>query len=147
MKRINRMLDEYSESHQNSTNQLVHKFCVPAIVFSVIGFIMLIPSPAFFGVINWAIIGIVLALGYYLKLSVKYGLLMLPVLILIYYGNLVLLNMNLLLQASIVIFIISWAIQFWGHKIEGKKPSFLKDIFFLLVGPLWVLKSIFKLKD
>jgi uncharacterized membrane protein YGL010W len=51
-----------------------------------------------------------------------------------------------LLITSIFIFIVSWIFQFIGHKIEGKKPSFLKDLLFLLVGPLWVVKSLFRLK-
>ena len=37
------------------------------------------------------------------------------------------LNFQLWLIALIV-FIISWIIQFIGHEIEGKKPSFLKDL-------------------
>ena len=44
----------------------------------------------------------------------------------------------------LTIFIFSWAGQFIGHKIEGKKPSFLKDIQFLLIGPAWLLSFIYK---
>lgn len=42
------------------------------------------------------------------------------------------------------IFVITWIFQFIGHKIEGKKPSFLKDIQFLLIGPIWLLGFILK---
>ncbi len=42
------------------------------------------------------------------------------------------------------VFIITWIFQFVGHKIEGKKPSFLKDLQFLLVGPIWLLSFILK---
>lgn len=42
------------------------------------------------------------------------------------------------------IFVITWIFQFIGHKIEGKKPSFLKDLQFLLVGPIWLLHFILK---
>ena len=52
-------------------------------------------------------------------------------------------ELHLLFIFSVVFFIISWVLQFIGHKIEGKKPSFLKDLLFLLIGPLWVLKSLF----
>jgi len=44
----------------------------------------------------------------------------------------------------LVIFILSWIGQFYGHKIEGKKPSFLKDLQFLLIGPIWLLHFILK---
>ncbi|MNY23354.1 hypothetical protein D3C86_1570180 [compost metagenome] len=43
-----------------------------------------------------------------------------------------------------IIFVVSWVFQFIGHKIEGKKPSFLNDIKFLLIGPIWLLHFIFK---
>ena len=51
---------------------------------------------------------------------------------------------NFLLYSSILIFIFAWILQFVGHKIEGKKPSFLKDIQFLLIGPAWLLGFIYK---
>jgi uncharacterized membrane protein YGL010W len=44
---------------------------------------------------------------------------------------------------SLIIFIVSWIFQFVGHKIEGKKPSFLKDLEFFLVGPMWVLTKLY----
>ena len=33
---------------------------------------------------------------------------------------------------SLCVFVIAWIGQFYGHKIEGKKPSFLQDLQFLL---------------
>jgi uncharacterized membrane protein YGL010W len=45
---------------------------------------------------------------------------------------------------SVAIFIIAWIGQFYGHNIEGKKPSFLKDIQFLLIGPMWLMSFIYK---
>jgi len=42
---------------------------------------------------------------------------------------------------SLGIFVVAWIGQFIGHKIEGKKPSFIEDIQFLLIGPLWIFKK------
>lgn len=42
------------------------------------------------------------------------------------------------------VFIITWIFQFIGHKIEGKKPTFLKDLQFLLIGPIWLLGFVLK---
>jgi uncharacterized membrane protein YGL010W len=39
---------------------------------------------------------------------------------------------------------LAWVGQFIGHKIEGKKPSFLDDVKFLLIGPIWLLHFICK---
>ena len=43
-----------------------------------------------------------------------------------------------------VLFVAAWVGQFWGHKVEGKKPSFFKDVQFLLIGPAWLLSFIYK---
>jgi uncharacterized membrane protein YGL010W len=48
------------------------------------------------------------------------------------------------LPLSIAIFVVAWIGQFIGHKIEGKKPSFLDDLRFLLVGPLFVLSFLYR---
>ena len=45
---------------------------------------------------------------------------------------------------SLVVFVLSWIMQFVGHKIEGKKPSFFKDLEFFLVGPMWVLTKLYR---
>jgi uncharacterized membrane protein YGL010W len=47
-------------------------------------------------------------------------------------------------EISFIIFFLAWVGQFYGHKIEGKKPSFLKDLQFLLIGPAWLLHFIYK---
>ncbi len=43
-----------------------------------------------------------------------------------------------------MIFVVSSAFQFIGHKVEGKKPSFLKDVEFLLIGPAWLMHFVYK---
>ena len=40
------------------------------------------------------------------------------------------------------IFVVAWIGQFIGHKLEGKKPSFIDDVQFLLIGPAWVANSL-----
>jgi uncharacterized membrane protein YGL010W len=51
---------------------------------------------------------------------------------------------NYLWRISTITFLVAWVGQFIGHKIEGKKPSFLQDIQFLLIGPAWLLSFIYK---
>jgi uncharacterized membrane protein YGL010W len=43
-----------------------------------------------------------------------------------------------------ILFVFAWIGQFIGHHIEGKRPSFLKDIQFLMIGPLWLLASLYR---
>jgi uncharacterized membrane protein YGL010W len=152
MKTSKQWFDEYAESHQNKTNQFVHYICVPIIFFSVIGLLMSIPAiflERAFGlynplVENWAAVVALLISFFYMRLGFWYFLEMLLVMLLCIVGNFWLSNNVNLLYASVIIFIVGWIGQFWGHKIEGKKPSFVKDLQFLLIGPLWVIKKIHK---
>ena len=134
-KTLREWLTEYAQSHQNKTNQLIHNICVPLITFSILGIL--------WSITPWlAMILVVIAMGFYLSISVKYAMAMLIATVLMLY---VLAYLPYRLEICIVIFVVSWIFQFIGHNIEGKKPSFLKDIQFLLVGPLWVLsKLVFK---
>ena len=148
MRSLNSMLDEYAQSHQNRFNQIIHKFCVPTIMFSILGLLWSIPAlDSMKPNLNWAALTALFVMFYYFILSRKYFIIMIPVIGLMYLGNYFLSQTDYLLVSSIIVFVISWAFQFWGHKVEGKKPSFLKDLLFLLIGPLWVMKALFNLKD
>lgn len=150
MRTIDKLLEEYGHSHQNPTNKFIHWICVPSIMFSLFGLIMSIP---FLGEItiffNWAGLILILALIYYLRLSVPMfiGFAIIGSLILL--GNFAIFGAldfhnGYLALISLGIFAVAWVGQFIGHKIEGEKPSFLKDLQFLLVGPAWLLHFIFE---
>ena len=47
-----------------------------------------------------------------------------------------------LIMLSLIIFVGAWVLQFIGHKLEGKKPSFFEDVQYLWVGPLFVLRPL-----
>jgi uncharacterized membrane protein YGL010W len=147
MRSFQNWMDEYAQSHQHPTNQIIHKVCVPLIMFSVIGLIWMIPTPSAFNQVpylNWATIFVLGCMLFYTKLNLimSAGMLILTTLMILICQKLY--EGGILLQVSILIFIISWIFQFYGHKLEGKKPSFLKDLAFLLIGPLWVLRFFYK---
>ena len=143
---LEKRLSTYGESHRNPKNILIHKFCVPAIVLSIIGILSTIPFP--WSVNPWVHWGTVLSIGmlvYYFLLSVSYALFMclyVGICMGIVYFTKSALELNQAIVLWIGIFIIAWIGQFIGHKIEGKKPSFFDDIRYLLVGPLWVFHAI-----
>ena len=129
---------EYAIYHKNRTNKLIHWVCIPLIMFSLFGLLSIL-SFQFMSVF------IVLALLYYLKLSKSLALGML--LISLFFVSIIDLISFTDKQSSIIlystIFIVAWIGQFLGHKIEGKKPAFFKDLQFLLIGPLWLLSFIY----
>ncbi|WP_343663847.1 DUF962 domain-containing protein [Chryseobacterium mucoviscidosis] len=151
MRKIDLLFAEYAESHRNSTNKLIHWICVPLIFWTILGFISIIPSKSigfrYIGEISYiSFAAIALVTIFYTRLSFLIGLIMFFVMILMEsfaYG------INIRFEEKswmvyIAVFVITWIFQFVGHKIEGKKPSFLKDLQFLLVGPIWLLSFILK---
>jgi uncharacterized membrane protein YGL010W len=44
----------------------------------------------------------------------------------------------------VILFVAAWIGQFIGHAVEGKRPSFFKDIQFLMIGPLWLLADVYR---
>jgi uncharacterized membrane protein YGL010W len=154
MKTAKEYFDEYAVSHQNETNQTIHYICVPLIFFSVIGLLMSIPTTFLENLLdlsnpmleNWAVVFGLITTLFYMRLGFWYFIEMLFVILLCIIGNFYLGSQIHLLYTSITIFVLAWIGQFYGHKIEGKKPSFLKDLEFLLIGPLWVIQKLGKKK-
>lgn len=140
MKTLDTWLSEYSESHQNHSNQIIHKICVPLIFFSLMGMLWTVQV----GPINLAILVAVLLLPFYIRLGSKALAIILPQLLcaftLLYFWQSAQ-SAKAILLSCIFIFVVAWIGQFIGHKLEGKKPSFFKDLQFLLIGPLWIFKN------
>ena len=140
MRQIEYLLNEYGESHKNKINILIHAIAVPAIYFVTLALLWSIPTPAFLDYfdVTWAHVLVIPTLYYYFRLSGPIGAAMTLLSILSFFGIKLLVSLDISVwQFSIVLFIVMWILQFVGHNIEGKKPSFLKDLRFLLVGPAW----------
>jgi uncharacterized membrane protein YGL010W len=151
MKTSKQWLKGYAVSHQNETNVNIHTICVPAIYFSIIGMLMCVnigallelefQNPIF---TSLATLTFAVVMVFYAKLSVKILIRMFLFTVLCLVGNYYLAMILPLLYTNITIFIVAWAGQFYGHKIEGMKPSFFKDLQFLLIGPVWVFEKLLK---
>lgn len=148
MNNVKFLLDHYNESHQNPINIRIHLICVPLILWSVLVIMWQVKFPRIlFGEpMNLAQVFVMLSLGYYIRLSFKIFAIMLIV------GFVAMMTAYYLEQLTtqslaigITVFILAWLGQFYGHKIEGKKPSFLQDLQFLFVGPLWTISHFIKL--
>jgi uncharacterized membrane protein YGL010W len=150
MRKIDQLLNEYGESHENRLNKLIHWICVPVIVWTVVALIWSIPFPWNIGSgivpVNWAVIALVLAQVYYFSLSRRLGMGLL-----LY--NLAMLWLTAVIeqaspwplwQVALAVFVLAWIGQFIGHVFEGKRPSFFKDVQFLLIGPAWLMSFVYR---
>lgn len=139
-RQIDTLLTEYGESHQNRTNILIHSIAVPAIYWVSIALIWSIPVPEFLAMMNvtFAHILAIPVLYYYFRLSGPIGAAMTLLTIAVFLSIEALYQQGVnIWQFSLILFVVMWILQFVGHHIEGKKPSFFKDLQFLLVGPAW----------
>jgi uncharacterized membrane protein YGL010W len=102
-----------------------------------------IPSVSFYGyTLNWVWIAVIPVWAFYFKLSLSVFLMMLGFTLasISLVWSLEIMQLPVLL-ISLSMFASLWLLQFIGHKIEGKKPSFFDDLAFLLIGPIWVFRQ------
>ena len=148
LRAIDRWFASYSGDHRNATNQAIHVFAVPAILWSVIALLWCIPTPDLLlrpGA--WAALAMFAAWLFYQRASRSLGVGMALVFL-----ALSALTWRLhaafgtpgLLKLAAAVFVVAWIAQFAGHKLEGRKPSFLTDLVYLLIGPAWVLAKLYR---
>jgi uncharacterized membrane protein YGL010W len=148
VKSVNAWLAEYGESHEHDVNKAIHWICIPLIVFSLLGLLWAVPLPglARTPLLNGATLLTALATIYYLVLSppLALGMAIVAAAMLAGIAGVETVSPWPLWQVSLGVFVVAWAGQFAGHKIEGKKPSFFKHVQFLLIGPLWLLGAMYR---
>lgn len=149
MRTVQQWFDEYAESHSNPRNEVLHFICVPAIVVTVIGFLWAIPVPGAAAAVspwlNFATLAVAVGIVYYFTLSWRLGLGAAAVLVAMLFIVRWLDTLAWPLWLTcLAIFVIGWIGQFIGHAYEGKRPSFTKDLEFLMIGPLWLLGHLYR---
>jgi uncharacterized membrane protein YGL010W len=148
-RRIDRLIAEYGESHKNALNKAIHWLAVPVIAWTVLALLWEAPLPASLAqvpYVNWATIISALAVIYYVALSPPLAIGMAAFLgLCLWLITLAKAGFGLpLWQLAVGLFVIAWILQFIGHHVEGKRPSFFKDVQFLLIGPAWLLHFLYR---
>lgn len=146
---IQAWFDEYAESHRNPVNVAVHWIAVPVIFFTIVGLLYSIPPIPLgngLGRISLANIAVAAVIVYYLvrSLSLALGMILFCLACLALARWISLHAAWPLWAICLGLFVLAWIAQFWGHGVEGRKPSFLKDVQFLLIGPAWLPSKIYR---
>ena len=133
-RRVDQLITHYGLSHQNPGNELIHFIAIPLIMLSLVGMLFALHPYVAYAFIAASMV-------YYARLSMVFFITMLV-------GSMLTVALVMamgaqVLPVSVAIFIGAWILQFMGHKMEGKKPSFFEDIQYLWVGPLFVLSKLF----
>lgn len=127
-------LSDYAISHQHPVNKKIHWLCVPTIFASIIGMGMSLH-------VAFTLVLLALVMLFYLRLSTKLFIAM-GMFVLFCLAAIAILPFGF--KFYFAVFVVAWIGQFAGHKMEGKKPSFIEDLQFLLIGPAWVANSLSK---
>ena len=132
MRTLDQWLAAYGADHQNLDNQRLHRLCVPAIFFAIVGLLH--------GLGRLGDVVVLLPLFWYAALGPRaLGLMLAQLLVaaaladtLTYWAR------GLTPWILIAVFVVAWVGQFYGHHLERRRPSFFTDLQYLLIGPLWV---------
>jgi uncharacterized membrane protein YGL010W len=146
---IQQWFDAYGESHTHPTNKAIHWICVPTIYWCVVALLWSIPSPfpGSWPPTGWLAMAAVLIVAlFYVRLSVSImlGMALFSCACLILCAWLDRTLNVPLWGVALVLFAAAWLGQFYGHKVEGRKPSFLDDLQFLMIGPAWLMGFIYR---
>ncbi|OYT93416.1 MAG: hypothetical protein CFE43_04020 [Burkholderiales bacterium PBB3] len=144
MKTLTDQLTQYAYYHQDPRNINTHFVGVPMIVMAVV-VLMSRPVIAVGGLsLSLGLIAAVLTTVFYLRLDLRFGVVLGVVLaLMLSVGQwLAAQGTALWLGAGVGLFVVGWIIQFVGHYYEGKKPAFVDDLVGLLIGPLFVTAEL-----
>ena len=144
MNDVSDWLQAYQRSHLNPVNRVVNWICVPQSVFAIWLGLKCIPIGN--DALNVATVAAVGAWLYYLKLSRPLALGMLAVLAVLYTGVLAVEDISGAYAPwlALAIFAEAWTSQLIGRHVEGERSPLLKDLWFLLIGPLWLLADVYR---
>jgi uncharacterized membrane protein YGL010W len=129
-RKVDQLLAHYGESHRNPRNEAIHYVAIPLILLSLVGLL--------YAAHPWiAYVFLAASMVYYARLSwvflVSMAVVSAAALLLVFAMG------ERVVAICTAIFVAAWIAQFIGHKIEGRKPSFLTDLTYLLIGPAWVV--------
>jgi len=145
MSALEKQLSTYSEYHRDSRNVATHMVGIPLIVLAV-AVLASRPSIAVGEFLRFtpAMLLSAVAAGFYLRLDLRFGIVMVALLGLANWFGLIVgaQPTKPWLAVGLGLFAAGWLLQFLGHHFEGRKPAFLDDIASLLVGPLFIVAEI-----
>lgn len=144
MKTLTEQLAGYAAYHRDRRNITTHYVGIPLITVAVA---VLIARPMFTvggWVLSPAVVVAVLFALYYLRLDLRYGLVMTAVLVssVVFAHGVAAMDTVTWLSVGVTLFVVGWVLQFVGHWYEGRKPAFVDDIIGLVIGPLFVAAEI-----
>ena len=146
MRSLEESLTQYAAYHRDRRNIATHFLGVPLIVFAIVLALALASIRVGGVAVTAAAVVSIGACAYYLKLDRSLGTAIAATLFVMCAAASEITaraspGTALVIAASL--FAIGWALQFWGHRLEGVKPAFFDDVKQLFIRPLFVCAEAF----
>lgn len=142
--RLTGILASYGRVHRDPRNRLTHYFGVPAIIYAV-----LIPLALHVNTIHGAQVRldrvvVVLAAPGYVMLDARLGLSLTLALALLAAAAEATsaLGSAPALAIAATVFVLGWALQLLGHRLEGSRPALLTNLAQIFVAPLFLTAEL-----
>jgi uncharacterized membrane protein YGL010W len=147
MRNIEEHVITYASYHRDKRNIATHFVGVPLILLAVVMALSLVGTGLSLGgiAISGACIGIAAVSLYYLWLDVVLGIVCAVILLALWFlaQAIMVAQPQSALMIAISLFVVGWALQFWGHFFEGKKPAFVDDMMGLVISLPFLVAEIF----
>ena len=142
MRRVDALLADYASHHRTRGNHVCHAFGITLIVFGIVSMLLAVRLPGQTA-LTAAELLIAGALVFYLLLDVALAAAIGAELALLDVAARAIGDWRVGLAA----FVLGWVFQGVGHgHFEKNRPAFLKNLAHLLVGPLFLVNELLKLR-
>ncbi len=145
MKTLEDQMSFYAAYHQDARNKATHFVGVPLIAFSLMIPLGWLRADVGGFTLSAALLVTAILMLYYLALDMPLGLASCVVFALMLWGADALSQAPLgaSLASFLVLFVVGWALQLWGHVYEGRKPALVDNLFQVFVAPIFLAAEVF----
>ena len=145
MKTLEDQMSFYAAYHQDARNKATHFVGVPLIVFSLMIPLGWLRADLGGFTLSAALMVTAILFLYYVVLDIPLGLAMGGVFALMLWAAEPLSQASLVVSLSwfLILFVVGWALQLWGHVYEGRKPALVENLFQIFVAPIFLAAEVF----
>lgn len=142
--RLAGILASYGRFHRDARNRLTHYFGVPAIIYAILVPLALHSLPTFGAALRPdRVLVVVAALGYLcLDRPLGASLTLVLALLALAAEATARLGAETAWVVAGVVFVLGWALQLLGHRLEGNRPALLANLAQILIAPIFLLAEL-----
>jgi hypothetical protein len=149
MSETDRWLSAYGDSHRQISCPPIYWVAVLILVPGTTGMLWSLPTPAAFAeispLLNWGSAFLMATLVYYFIISLPLAIGMLPFMLAVGAFGVVLTQARVSIAGvSLGLVVVAVAGLYFGHHAAGGVRAVLRDIQFMMIGPIWLLSNLYR---